>query len=171
MLVREYVTQYLQTRQYLARPKRECKNQLIVGTGLERVRWTIGYCNKVHQKVWLHISFLIFYGSLIGYIILVLWLVTKILFQAEVVLYSQSEYQRIGETVSFWWTSLIPTSMVGVVNPGYRHEGINGACLLKTGSRNEAEESWTGSPSQTSDKCSGWKRSWSGYWCFSQWCR
>ena len=66
--------------------------------------------NKVHQNVWLHVSFLIFYGSLIGHIILlppevVLWLVTKILFPAEVVLCSQSEYQRIWEMVSFWWTS------------------------------------------------------------------
>ena len=67
--------------------------------------------NKVHHNVWLHISFLIFYGSLIGYIILlplevlVLWLVTKILFAAEAVLCSQSEYQRIREMVSFWWTS------------------------------------------------------------------
>ena len=66
-------------------------------------------CNKVHQNAWLHISFLIFYGSLIGDIILlppevVLWLVTKILFPAEVVLWSLSEYQRIREMVSFWWT-------------------------------------------------------------------
>ena len=50
--------------------------------------------------MWLHISFLIFCGSLIGYIILlppelVLRLVTKIPFPAEVVLCSQSEYQRI----------------------------------------------------------------------------
>ena len=64
-----------------------------------------------HQNVSLHISFLIFYGSLIGCIILlpqevVLWLVTRILFPAEVVLCSQSEYQRIREMLSFWWTSL-----------------------------------------------------------------
>ena len=67
--------------------------------------------NRVHQNVSLHISFLIFYGSLIGCIILlpqevVLWLVTQILFPAEVVLCSQSEYQRIREMLSFWWTSL-----------------------------------------------------------------
>ena len=67
--------------------------------------------NRVHQNVSLHISFLIFYGSLIGCIILlpqevVLWLVTKILFPAEVVLCSQSEYQRIRKNLSFWWTSL-----------------------------------------------------------------
>ena len=46
--------------------------------------------------------------------------------------------------------------MVGVgtvVNPG-RHERINGACLLKTGSV-EAEETWTGSLSQTSDAVGG----------------
>ena len=58
--------------------------------------------DKVHQNVWLHISVLIFYGSPIGYIILlllevVLWLVTKMLFPAEVVLCSQLEYQRIWE--------------------------------------------------------------------------
>ena len=67
--------------------------------------------NRVHQNVSLHISFLIFYGSLIGCIILrpqevVSWMVTKILFPAEVVLCSQSEYQRIREMLSFWWTSL-----------------------------------------------------------------
>ena len=69
------------------------------------------YDNKVHQNVSLHISFLISFGSLIGCIILlpqevVLWLVTKILFPAEVVLCSQSEYQRIWEMLSFWWTLL-----------------------------------------------------------------
>ena len=73
-------------------------------------------CNRVHQNVSLHISFLIFYGSLIGCIILlpqevVLRLVTKILFPAEVVLCNQSEYQRIREMLSFWWTSL-PTPMM-----------------------------------------------------------
>ena len=57
------------------------------------------------------ISHILWY-SLIGWIILlppevVLWLVTKILFPAEVVLFSQSEYQRMREMVSFWWTSLI----------------------------------------------------------------
>ena len=73
------------------------------------------YCatliNRVHQNVGLRMSFLIFYGSLIGCIILlpqevVLWLVTKILFPAEVVLCSQSEYQRIREMLFLWWTSL-----------------------------------------------------------------
>ena len=75
---------------------------------LFKVFWGL---NKVHQNVWLHISFLIFSGSLIGYIILLppeveLWLVTKILFPAEVVLCSQLEYQRIREMLSFWWSSL-----------------------------------------------------------------
>ena len=51
-------------------------------------------------------SFLIFYGSLLVHIVLlpqevVFWLVTKILFPAEVVLCNQSEYQRIREMVSF----------------------------------------------------------------------
>ena len=68
--------------------------------------------NKGHQNVAMaHIAFLIFSGSLTGYKILlppeiVLWLVTTVLFPAEVVLYNQSEYQRIREMISFWWTSL-----------------------------------------------------------------
>ena len=54
-----------------------------------------------------HFSYSI--GSLIGCIILfpqevVLWLVLKIIFPAEVVLCSESEYQRIREMLSFWWT-------------------------------------------------------------------
>ena len=73
--------------------------------------------NKVHQNVWLHTSFLIFYGSLIGYLILlppevVLWLVTKILFRTEVVLCSQSEYQRLREMVSSDLMNLIGMSEV-----------------------------------------------------------
>ena len=65
----------------------------------------IASLNRVHQNVNLHISFLIFYGSLIDCIILlpqevVLGLVTKILFPAEVVLCSQSEYQKIQEMLS-----------------------------------------------------------------------
>ena len=60
------------------------------------------WSNRVHQNVSLHISFLIFYGSLIGCIILlpqevVLRLVTKILFPAEVVLCSQSSPPLIPE--------------------------------------------------------------------------
>ena len=30
-------------RQYVARPGQECKSELIVGAGLERVRWTVWY--------------------------------------------------------------------------------------------------------------------------------
>ena len=36
-------------RQYVARPKQECKRELIVGAGLERVRWTAWY----YQFWWL----------------------------------------------------------------------------------------------------------------------
>ena len=65
---------------------------------------------KIHQNVWLHISFLIFYGSVMGYIILLragssIVIGTKILFPAEVVLCSQSEYKRMRGMVSF---GLIP---------------------------------------------------------------
>ena len=65
--------------------------------------------SEVCQNVWVHIPLLIFFGSPIGYIILlpavVLWLATKILFPAEVVWWSQSEYQRVWGVVPFWWTS------------------------------------------------------------------
>ena len=58
----------------------------------------IGESNKVHQNVWPHVSFLIFYGSPMGHIILapkvILGLVTKILIPTEVLLCSQSEFQR-----------------------------------------------------------------------------
>ena len=71
-------------------------------TVFERVRsLSILSQYRVHQNVSHHISFLIFYGSLKGCIILlpqevVLWLVTKILFPAEVVLCSQNtrEYEK-----------------------------------------------------------------------------
>ena len=36
-------------RQYVARPGQECKSELIVGAGLERVRWTVWY----YQFWWL----------------------------------------------------------------------------------------------------------------------
>ena len=54
-----------------------------------------------------------FSGSqMIGYIILLpsevlLWLVRKILFPGGVILCNQSEYQKIQEMVSFWWTSMV----------------------------------------------------------------
>ena len=37
------VTQHLHMRQYVAKPRQECKSELIVGAGLERVRWTVWY--------------------------------------------------------------------------------------------------------------------------------
>ena len=73
-----------------------CKKQEKDGSSIKE-------SNKVHHNVWLlHILFLIFSGSLIGYIILfppevVSRLVTKILFPAEVVLYANQntrEYEK-----------------------------------------------------------------------------
>ena len=38
-------TQHLHMRQYVARPGQKCKSELIIGAGLERVRWTAWYCS------------------------------------------------------------------------------------------------------------------------------
>ena len=93
-------------RQYVARPGQECKSELIIGAGLEHVRWTAWY----YQFWW--------------------WCnETRVAIKEKTVLEMPSENRQC---------------------QGRRNMG--GQLIPDT-------------------RCSGWKRFWSGHWCFPQWCR
>ena len=93
-------------RQYVAKPGQECKSELIVGAGLERVRWTAWY-------------------------------------------------------LQLWW--LVQ----------WNQGGHQGKMVLEMPSENRQCQGRGNMGGQLipDTRCRGWKRFWSGHWCFPQWCR